>query len=87
MSNKVFVGNLSYAANADDLRAVFKDFGNITDANIVIDRTSGKSRGFGFVTFSSAKEAEHALTMDGQEVDGRKIRVNEARDKESQGAR
>lgn len=84
MSNKIFVGNLSYTANPADLEEAFRDFGNIQDVKIVKDRATGKSRGFGFVTFASAEEAKQALTMDGKEVQGRKIRVNEARDKQDE---
>ena len=87
MSNKVFVGNLSYTADPADLEEAFREFGNIQDVKIVRDRASGKSRGFGFITFSSDEEAKQALTMDGKEVQGRKIRVNEARDKQGQGER
>lgn len=84
MSNKIFVGNLSYGANPADLEEAFKDFGNIQDVKIVRDRASGKSRGFGFITFTTDEEAKQALAMDGKEVQGRKIRVNEARDKQDQ---
>ena len=82
MSNKIFVGNLSYTADPTDLEEAFREFGNIQDVKIVKDRATGKSRGFGFVTFGSADEAKRALTMDGKDVSGRKIRVNEARDKQ-----
>jgi RNA recognition motif-containing protein len=85
MSNKIFVGNLSYSANTADLEEAFRDFGTIQDVKIVKDRATGKSRGFGFVTFSTEDEAKRAIAMDGKEVNGRKIRVNEARDKQGQG--
>lgn len=84
MSNKVFVGNLSYDANTSDLEDAFRSYGEIVNVKIVTDRASGKSRGFGFITFSSPEQAKHALEMDGKEVQGRKIRVNEARDKQEQ---
>lgn len=82
MSNKIFVGNLSYSANPADLEEAFREFGSIQDVKIVKDRATGKSRGFGFITFSSADEAKRALTMNEKDVLGRKIRVNEARDKQ-----
>jgi cold-inducible RNA-binding protein len=82
MSNKIFVGNLSYSATDADLRAAFEEFGNIQDVKIVKDRESGRSRGFGFITYSSSDEAKKALAMNGQDMDGRKLRVNEALDKE-----
>lgn len=82
MSNKIFVGNLSYTASPTDLEEAFREFGSIQDVKIVKDRATGKSRGFGFVSFASAEEAKRALTMDGKDVSGRKIRVSEARDKQ-----
>lgn len=87
MSNKIFVGNLSYTASTTDLEEAFRDFGEVVDAKIVKDRATGKSRGFGFVTFNSDEDAKKAaLAMDGKEISGRKIRVNEARDKDKQGS-
>ena len=84
MSTKIFVGNLSYSANPTDLEEAFRNFGSIQDVKIVKDRTTGKSRGFGFVTFGSSDDAKQALAMDGKEIQGRKIRVNEARDKQTE---
>lgn len=82
-SNKIFVGNLAYSAAPADLEEIFNGY-NIQDVKIVTDRLTGKSRGFGFITFASAEEAKQALTLDGREIHGRKIRVNEARDKQDQ---
>lgn len=82
MTNKIFVGNISYGAVASDLESAFAGFGEIQDIKIAKDRVTGKSRGFGFVTFTSADDAKKALTMDGKELDGRKIRVNVAREKQ-----
>lgn len=87
MSNKVFVGNLSYTADPADLEEAFKEFGAIDEVKIVKDRDSGKSRGFGFITFSSDDEAQRALVMNGREIDGRKIRVSKAEEKNKEGAR
>lgn len=86
MSNKIFVGNLSYSANPSDLEEAFRAYGQIQDVKIVKDRATGRSRGFGFVTFNTDDEAKAAVkAMDGKEISGRKIRVNEARDKQEEG--
>lgn len=84
MSNKIFVGNLSYSADPSDLENAFKEFGEIQDVKIVKDRDTGRSRGFGFITFATAEQAKQALSMDGKEVQGRKLRVNLAQDKQSE---
>jgi len=76
MSSKLFVGNLAFAATEDDLHEAFGVYGMIQEAKIILDRDTGRSRGFAFVTFSSAKEADAALALDGQELCGRAIRVN-----------
>lgn len=81
-SNKIFVGNLSYSAKPEDLEQAFASFGTIHDVKIVIDRATGKSRGFGFVTFDTESEAKAALQMDQQNILDRKVRVNEAREKD-----
>jgi hypothetical protein len=76
---RLFVGGLSYDMTADGLRAVFSEFGTLTDAVIVADRSSGQSRGFGFVTFENRREATRAVTqLNGKEIDGREIVVNVA---------
>lgn len=82
MSNKLFVGGLSWDTSDDGLRHAFEPHGQVTDAKVISDRDTGRSRGFGFVTFSSAAEASAAITaMDGSDLDGRTIRVNEANDR------
>lgn len=82
MSSKLFVGSLAWATTTESLRAAFEPFGEITDAVVITDRDTGRSRGFGFVTYSSADEAEGARTsMDGAELDGRKIRVDSANER------
>ncbi|GER39821.1 RNA binding protein [Striga asiatica] len=79
MSSKLFVGGLSWGTDDQSLKDAFSSFGDVTEAKIVTDRNSGKSRGFGFVSFSSDESASSALSaMDGQELNGRNIRVSYA---------
>jgi RNA recognition motif-containing protein len=86
MGNKIFVGGLNWDATDDDLRETFGECGSITDAVIVNDRDTGRSRGFGFVTYSSDEEAKAAVEkFDGQDFMGRKLTVNEARQREEGG--
>jgi len=81
-NNKVFVGNLSWSATDQDLEDTFASFGNITEAKIVLDRESNKSRGFGFVTFASDAEASKAVAeMDGRDMMGRPVAVKIAENK------
>jgi RNA recognition motif-containing protein len=82
MAMSLYVGNLSWSATETSLQTLFAPFGEVLSAKIVSDRTTGRSRGFGFVEMedSAAKQAISAL--DGTEVDGRKLRVNEAEKKE-----
>ena len=76
----IFVGNLSYTSTEESIRALFEPFGEIASVRIITDRLTGRSRGFGFVEMPSDEEARSAMTaLDGQELDGRQIRVNEAR--------
>jgi RNA recognition motif-containing protein len=80
MSKKLFVGGLSWNTTDDGLMEAFAQFGNVTEAQVVTDRDTGRSRGFGFVTFENPNEADEAIKqMDGQSLDGRTINVNEAR--------
>jgi RNA recognition motif-containing protein len=82
MGKKIFVGGLSWNTNDDGLRHAFEPFGNIDEAKVIQDRDTGRSRGFGFVTFADADGAQKAIAaMDGKELDGRTIKVNEAEDK------
>ncbi|MEM7153015.1 MAG: RNA-binding protein [Myxococcota bacterium] len=82
MSNKLFVGGLSWDTTDDSLRSAFEEFGPVTDAKVILDRDTGRSRGFGFVTMDSPEAAQAAMKeMDGKELDGRAIRVNEANDR------
>jgi RNA recognition motif-containing protein len=84
MGNRLYVGNLSYDSTADGLRQTFSEFGMVTDAHVVIDRESGRSRGFGFVTMSSPQEARTAMEkMNGAVFEGRPLKVNEAEERPS----
>jgi RNA recognition motif-containing protein len=80
MGNKLYVGNLSYQTQELDLRDHFTPYGNVVSANIVSDRDTGRSRGFAFVEMGSDEEAQRAQeALDGQELDGRQLKVNEAK--------
>jgi RNA recognition motif-containing protein len=82
MAKKIYVGNLSYHSTEDSLRNAFAQFGDVVSANIVMDRYTGSSKGFGFVEMGSDQAANAAIAgMNGQELDGRQLRVNEANDK------
>ena len=82
MSSRLYVGNLSYDTDTETLRQAFATAGEVTDAHVVTDRESGRSRGFGFVTMATSDLAKKALeTMNGANVDGRAIRVNEAEER------
>jgi len=79
MSKKLFVGNLSWGVDRDSLYQAFEGFGEIEDARVITDRDTGRSRGFGFVTFVDGDAGTKAMEeMNGKEVDGRPLRVNEA---------
>ncbi len=82
MKNKLYVGNLPYTMTTDQLRDLFAEFGEVSDAIVISDRHSGRSKGFGFVEFASEEAAQKAIeAMEGKEVDGRNIVVNVARPK------
>ena len=86
MSKKLFVGSLSWNTDDHGLRAAFERFGDVTDAKVITDRDSGRSRGFGFVTFADPSAADRAITeMNGQQLDGRSINVNEAQERAPRG--
>ena len=85
VSQKLFIGNLSWKVRSEDLRAAFEKYGTVTDAAVVNDRETGRSRGFGFVTFNSGDAAVAAQReMDNFELNGRTIRVNFAEQRERQ---
>jgi len=82
MSNKLFVGGLSWGTDDHALHAAFESYGDVTEAKVITDRDSGRSRGFGFVTFTQADDAQSAIAgLDGTDLDGRTIRVNIAENK------
>ena len=86
MSTKIFVGGLSWGTDDDGLRDAFGAYGEVTDAKVITDRDTGRSRGFGFVTFTTEDEAADAIeSMNGAELDGRTLRVDSAHDKRSGG--
>ncbi|OGK42605.1 RNA-binding protein [Candidatus Roizmanbacteria bacterium RIFCSPLOWO2_01_FULL_37_12] len=80
--NKLFVGSLPWAVTSDGLKEMFAQFGEITEAVVITDRNTGRSKGFGFVTFAKEEDAQKALEMNGKEVEGRTIVVNTARPRE-----
>jgi RNA recognition motif-containing protein len=83
MSNKLFVGNLSFNTTENDLQDAFAAFGTVTEANLMMDRATNRPRGFGFVTMSTPEEAQKAIDgMNGKDVDGRALTVNIARPRE-----
>ncbi len=83
MSNKLFVGNLSFNTTENDLQDAFAAHGTVTEANLMMDRVTNRPRGFGFVTMSSAEEAQKAIdALNGKEMDGRALTVNVARPRE-----
>ncbi len=83
MSAKLFVGNLSFNTTENDLQDAFAAHGTVVETNLMMDRVSGRPRGFGFVTMSSADEAEKAIAaLNGKEIDGRALTVNIARPRE-----
>jgi len=78
----IYVGNLPYTMTDDELRASFAEFGEIASAKIIMDRYSGRSKGFGFVEMDNDSEAEEAIkSLDNSEVQGRNLRVNQAKPK------
>jgi RNA recognition motif-containing protein len=81
MSKNIYVGNLPFQTTADDLRALFADFGNVTRAQVATDRETGRSRGFGFVEMSEGADQAIA-TLNGAQFQGRTLTVNEARPRE-----
>lgn len=79
----IYVGNLAYAVNDDELAKIFSEFGSVDAARIVMDRDSGRSKGFGFVEMSDAAAANAAIeALNGKDLNGRKVVVNEARPRE-----
>jgi RNA recognition motif-containing protein len=86
MGNKLFVGSLAWATTDEGLRAAFEQYGEIQEAKVIQDRDTGRSRGFGFVTFADPSAADAARqALDGSNLDGRTIVVNEAQDRRGGG--
>jgi RNA recognition motif-containing protein len=86
MGNRLYVGNLSFNASSDTLRDAFAAIGEVTDVHIVQDRETGQSRGFAFVTMGTAADAAKAIaSLDGSQLDGRALRVNEAEERQQRG--
>ena len=87
MSTKLFVGNLSFGVTENDLQDAFAAHGTVTEANLMVDRVTGRPRGFGFVTMSSPEEAKKAIdALNGTSLCDRSITVNEARPREERTA-
>ena len=79
----IYVGNLPYSTERDELRAVFEQYGEVSSARVVTDRETGRSRGYGFVEMPNAEQAQAAIeALNGKEIGGRKAVVNEARPRE-----
>jgi RNA recognition motif-containing protein len=86
MGNKLYVGNLAYSVRDESLHEAFSQFGQVTSAKVMMDRETGRSKGFGFVEMGSDPEAQAAMNaMNGQALEGRAIVVNEARPREDRG--
>jgi RNA recognition motif-containing protein len=82
MGNRLYIGNLPFTATAEDVRGAFAPHGSVTDVRLVMDRATGRSRGFAFVTMGTDEEAVQAMKkMDGAMLAGRPLRVNEAQDR------
>ncbi len=88
MAHKLFVGGLNFATSNERLRELFAECGQVDSATVVTDRDTGRSRGFGFVEMGSAEEAEQAISKyNGQEIDGRRLQVEKAKEGGAGGAR
>ena len=86
MSNKLYVGNLSFDTSAQDLDEMFGEVGTVESTNVIEDRDTGRSRGFAFVEMSTKEEAQDAISqLNGKEIDGRELKVNEAKPRENRG--
>ncbi len=86
MGRKLYVGNLSYSVRDSDLQDLFAAHGTVDSAQVIMDRDTGRSKGFGFVEMSSDQEAQAAISaLNGREVEGRNLTVNEARPREEGG--
>lgn len=88
MSMKLYVGNLAFQTSSEDLHTLFAQAGSVQSASIIEDRDTGRSRGFGFVEMSSSDEGHAAIQQfNGKEINGRSLKVNEAKPRENSGGR
>jgi RNA recognition motif-containing protein len=88
MGKKIYVGNMNYATTEEQLADLFAQFGNVVSADVIVDRFSGQSKGFGFVEMESEGDARTAIeNLNGRELDGRQLRVNEAKERPAGGDR
>ena len=88
MGKKLYVGNLPYSVTDADLKQMFAGHGTVTSAQVIMDKTTDRSKGFGFVEMSSDAEAQVAITaLNGKDMNGRPLTVNEARPREDRGSR
>jgi cold-inducible RNA-binding protein len=86
MGKKLYVGNLPYGVGDGELQGLFAPHGAVQSAQVILDRDTGRSKGFGFVEMDSGEQAQAAITaLNGREVDGRTLKVNEARPREDRG--
>jgi RNA recognition motif-containing protein len=86
LSKKIYIGNLPFSATEQDLRGLFETHGEIDSVNVIMDRETGRARGFAFVEMAEASAADNAIrALDGSDMGGRSLRVNEAEDKRGGG--
>lgn len=86
MAKKLYIGNLPFTATEDDVRNYFAQYGTVSEVIVIKDRDTGRSKGFGFVTFADETTADNAIaTLNGKEFNGRQLRINEAREREDRG--
>ncbi|MBU0513136.1 MAG: RNA-binding protein [Proteobacteria bacterium] len=87
MGKNIYVGNLSFDSNEDSLRVLFEQYGAVHSANVITDRNTGRSRGFGFVEMDTEAADAAIAALDGTELEGRSLKVNEAKPRESRPSR
>ncbi len=86
MSQRLYVGNLPFSATEDSVRSLFEQYGPVNSVNLITDRDTGRPRGFGFVDMDDANAAQESITaLNGQDFDGRRLTVNEARERSPRG--
>ena len=83
--NKIYVGNFPYSVDEAQLRELFEPYGDIEELAMIMDRDTGRPKGFGFITFAQQQSAEKALALDGQDLGGRPLKVNMATEKPNRG--